>query len=206
MLYSKSMRLAKIYRFEDIRERENEFVRDCQKGDAAAWNELVRRHHRRIYLRCRRFTRRGTGAQDLTQDVLLRVYCTLGSFRADELSFVAWLNLVTKNLLIDYYRRTRRDQSSVALDSVMLASRKTAVVTEHPGTAFERTETREILLSALEKLPEELRETITLFDIHELSYGEIAMRMGIPMGTVKSRLHRGRGMLAHLLRRYSKAA
>jgi RNA polymerase sigma-70 factor (ECF subfamily) len=196
----------RVYRFEDIRERENEFVRDCQKGDEAAWNELVRRHTRHIYSRCRRFTRRECEAQDLTQEVLLRVYCTLGSFRADELSFVAWLNLVTKNLLIDHYRRTRRDRATVALDAVMLASNKAAVVTEHPGSAFERTETREILLSAMEKLPEELRDTIALFDLHELSYGEIAMRLGIPIGTVKSRLHRGRGMLAHLLRRYRMAA
>jgi len=200
------MRLAKVYRFEEIRERENEFVRDCQKGNEAAWNELVRRHERHIYSRCRRFTRRECEAQDLTQEVLLRVYCTLGSFRADELSFVAWLNLVTKNLLIDHYRRTRRDQANVPLDAAMLASMKSAAVTEHPGGAYERTETREILQSALDKLPDELRETIALFDIHELSYGEIAMRMGIPMGTVKSRLHRGRGMLAHLLRRYRMAA
>jgi RNA polymerase sigma-70 factor (ECF subfamily) len=197
--------MSGIYRFADIRGQENKFVRECQNGSAQAWDELVRRHRRRIYNQCYRFTRRVCDAQDLTQDVLLRVYCTLGSFREEELSFVAWLNLVTRNLLIDHYRRTRRERMVTTLDA---APRAAHVVTmkENPAVRYERAERSGILRTALARLAPELRETVFYYDIQGLSYSEIALRTGVPVGTVKSRLHRGRNALGHLLRRYRLAA
>jgi RNA polymerase sigma-70 factor (ECF subfamily) len=197
--------MSAIYRFEDIRGQENKFVSECQSGSAQAWDELVLRHRRRIYNQCYRFTRRACEASDLTQDVFLRVYRTLGSFRETELSFVAWLNLVTRNLLIDHYRRTRRDRSATPLDAVARDARF-VTMKENPGVRYERAETSGILRMALAKLTPELRETVSLYDLHGLSYGEIAVRTGVPVGTVKSRLHRGRATLAHLLRRYRLAA
>jgi RNA polymerase sigma-70 factor (ECF subfamily) len=197
--------MSTIYRFADIRGQENKFVRECQSGSAQAWDELVRRHRRRIYNQCYRFTRRVCDAQDLTQDVLLRVYCTLGSFREEELSFVAWLNLVTRNLLIDHYRRTRRERNMTPLDA---APRAGQVVTmkENPAVRYERAERSGIVRTALTKLPAELRETVFLYEIQGLSYGETARRTGVPEGTVTSRLPRGRAALGHLLRRYRAAA
>jgi RNA polymerase sigma-70 factor (ECF subfamily) len=204
MLYSKFMNT--IYRFEDIRGQENKFVRECQNGQVAAWEELVRRHRRRIYGQCYRFTRRACEAHDLTQEVLLRVFCTLGSFREEELSFVAWLNLVTRNLLIDHYRRTRRERAMMPLDAPPARPARLVTMKENPGLRYERVERSGILRAALRKLPEELRDTVFLYDVQGLSYGETAARTGVPVGTVKSRLHRGRGLLAHLLRRYRLAA
>lgn len=200
------MKRAEVLRFEDIRDQENKFVRECQAGSAEAWDELVRRHTRRIYGLCYRFTRRTCEADDLTQEVLLRVFCTLGNFREEELSFVAWLNLVTRNLLIDHYRRSRRDKASVSLDDLTVRRARPAIVLEHPGSKYERAERSGILRSALGKLSPELRETVFLYDIRGLSYSETAVLTGVPVGTVKSRLHRGRGALAHLLRRYRLAA
>jgi RNA polymerase sigma-70 factor (ECF subfamily) len=198
--------MSTIYQFADIRGQENKFVRECQSGDAQAWDELVRRHRRRIYNQCYRFTRRVCDAQDLTQDVLLRVYCTLGSFREDELSFVAWLNLVTRNLLIDHYRKTKRDRNLARLDAALPRTGRLVTMKENPGIRYERAEQSGILRTALAKLPPELRETVFFYDIRGLSYSEIALRTGVPVGTVKSRLHRGRSALAHLLRRYRLAA
>jgi RNA polymerase sigma-70 factor (ECF subfamily) len=197
--------MSTIYRFADIRGQENRFVRECQNGSAQAWDELVRRHRRRIYNQCYRFTRRVCDAQDLTQDVLLRVYCTLGSFREEELSFVAWLNLVTRNLLIDHYRRARRERLMTPLDA---APRSGQVITmqENPAVRFERMERSGIVRTAMAKLPAELRETVFLYEMQGLSYGETAALTGVPVGTVKSRLHRGRAALGHLLRRYREAA
>ncbi|HVW10359.1 MAG TPA: sigma-70 family RNA polymerase sigma factor [Bryobacteraceae bacterium] len=195
--------MSTIYAFEDIREQENKFVRECQSGSVSAWEELVSRHRRRIYNQCYRFTRRVCEANDLTQDVLLRVYCTLGSFREEELSFVAWLNLVTRNLLIDHYRRTRRDRLAVSLDT---RSPRFVTMKENPGVRYERTEKSGILRAALAKLPVELRQAVWLYDMQGWSYSEVAQRTGVPVGTVKSRLHRGRASLAHLLRRYRLAA
>src|SRR5579862_6916594 len=77
--------------FAEIREHENKFVKNCQNGDAAAWDQLVARHTRRVYRICYRLTRRECEARDMTQEVFMRIFRTLGSFRADEISFVAWL-------------------------------------------------------------------------------------------------------------------
>lgn len=190
---------ASFYRFEDLRESENEFVRDCQRGDAKAWEHLVRRHSSRIYAMCRRFTGRVAEAQDLTQEVLLRVFRMLHSFRADEISFAAWLNLVTRNLLIDHYRRSALQRSFVSLDSPGGVGRFAR--TDNPARAYEHADLRRHLHAAISELPADLAETVSLYDLHGLSYTEIASHFAVPVGTVKSRLNRGRRLLADSLRR-----
>ena len=203
---------CQILRFEgdrleaNKREQENRFVRECQSGDAAAWNELVARHTRYVYGLCYRFTRRDSEARDLTQEVFLRVFCTLNGFRAEELSFVAWLTLVTRNLLIDNYRRTRREKLLVSIEDHRPHVGSLANSSERPDRVYARRETRNLLHSALKKVPADLAETISLYEIHELRYREIAAVQGIPIGTVKSRLKRGRAALAHLLRMHRPAA
>src|SRR5579863_8999816 len=102
--------------FEKLGEPDNQLVKVCQSGDNAAWEELVARHTRRIYGLCYRFTGRDCDARDMTQEVFLRVFCTLGSFRANELSFVAWLTVLTRNLLIDHYRHNRNECRTVPID------------------------------------------------------------------------------------------
>lgn len=88
----------------------------CLSGDETAWEELVRIHTRPVYGICFRFTGSGQEAQDLTQEVFLRVFRTLHSFRAVEGSFSTWLTRVTRNLLIDHYRRSRQDRSTESIE------------------------------------------------------------------------------------------
>ena len=85
-------------------------VERCLNGDEAAWETLVRTHTRRVYGFCYRFTGRDTEAQDLTQEVFLRVFRSLKSYRSDEGAFVTWLTRLSRNLLIDHYRRTRQER------------------------------------------------------------------------------------------------
>src|SRR5437764_15208867 len=85
-------------------------VQRCLSGDDAAWEELVRVHTRRVYGLCYRFTGRDSEAQDLTQDVFLRIFRALKSFRSSEGSFATWITRLTRNLLIDHYRRTRGER------------------------------------------------------------------------------------------------
>src|SRR5690348_4982499 len=85
-------------------------VSRCLSGDETAWEELVRLHTRRVYGLCYRFTGSDAEAQDLTQEVFVRVFKTLRTFRSTEGSFGTWLARVTRNLLIDHYRRTRQDR------------------------------------------------------------------------------------------------
>jgi len=177
-----------------------QLVEACLQGQQAAWEDLVKIHTRMVYSICYRFTGSQPQAEDLTQEVFLRVFRSLGSFRAGEGRFTVWLGRLTRNLLIDHYRRTRMDRVTESLDA------KAALFEESParmGRAegmLAGREAGELLQSALAKLSPELRETVILRDLEELEYREIAQVLGVPEGTVKSRLNRARAELARILR------
>jgi RNA polymerase sigma-70 factor (ECF subfamily) len=189
-------------------------VERCLSGDAAAWEDLVRLHTRRVYGLCYRFTGRDAEAQDLTQDVFLRVFRALGSFRSTDGSFTTWLARLTRNLLIDHYRRTRNERVTDSIEEQLprieggtdgRRGDAFSAAPKRPDSAVAGREASELLQSALEKLSPELRETIILRDLQEMEYREIAQVLTIPEGTVKSRLNRGRAELARLLKKYRAA-
>jgi RNA polymerase sigma-70 factor (ECF subfamily) len=184
---------------------DHSLVERCLSGDEAAWEDMLRTHTRRVYGLCYRFTGKDGEAQDLTQEVFLRVYRTLKTFRATEGAFTTWLARLTRNLLIDNYRRTRQERLTDSIeeqlpraeDSIPAASR-TASGTD---ALVAGREASEILQAGLQKLSPELREAVILRDLQDLEYREIAEILRIPEGTVKSRLNRGRAELARVLRR-----
>ena len=110
-------------------------MQQCLRGDEAAWEELVRRHTRRIYNLCYRFTSNRTEAEDLTQEVFIRVYPTLGSYRAAHGAFPTWMTSVTRNLLIDHYRRTRRDRMTDSLEDALPQVEEKPSVARRPDQA-----------------------------------------------------------------------
>jgi len=176
-------------------------IERCLTGEDAAWAELIRTHSRRVYAICYRFTSSESSAQDLSQEVFVRVFRTLRSFRAGEGSFAVWLTRLTRNLLIDHYRRTRMERASDSLeDQLPVLEEQTALSSRTDGLLASR-EASELLQAALRKLSPELRETIILRDLEEMEYKDIAASLNIPEGTVKSRLNRGRTELARILRR-----
>lgn len=177
-------------------------VSSCLRGDEAAWEELVRLHTRRIYGLCYRFTGSGPQAQDLTQDVFLRVFRTLKTFRSTEGSFGTWLARVTRNLLIDHYRRTRQERVTDSIEEQLPVLEEVgATAAARPDHAVAGWEASEILQATLQKLSPDLREAVILRDLQEMEYREIAEVLRIPEGTVKSRINRGRAELARLLRK-----
>ena len=181
-------------------------VSRCLSGDEAAWEELVRLHTRQVYGLCYRFTGSGAEAQDLTQEVFLRVFRTLRTFRSAEGSFGTWLARVARNLLIDHYRRTRQERVTDPIEEQLtVLEEKGATASERPDHAVAGREASEILQAALQKLSPDLREAVILRDLQEMEYREIADVLGIPEGTVKSRINRGRAELARLLRRQKLA-
>ncbi|HLK34859.1 MAG TPA: sigma-70 family RNA polymerase sigma factor [Terriglobales bacterium] len=176
-----------------------QLVERCLHGQDAAWEDLVKLHTRRVYSICYRFTNSDSEAQDLTQDVFMRVFKNLKSFRAGEGLFVVWLTRLTRNLLIDHYRRTRLERATESLDDQVKVLEETG--SRADGMLAGR-EASEVLQAALQKLSPDLRETVILRDLEELEYREIAQVLNVPEGTVKSRLNRGRAELARVLRRH----
>jgi len=186
---------------DDTLEQDAQLVQQCLQGDGSAWEELVRRHTRRIFNICYRFTGNRTEAEDLAQDVFLRVYRTLGSYRSAHGGFATWMTSVTRNLLIDHYRRTKRDRVTDSLDDAM-------PVVENKESAARRPDEQALLgelsgqvQTALTRLSPELREAVILRDLQQLEYGEIQQVLAVPEGTVKSRINRGRIELARILHR-----
>jgi RNA polymerase sigma-70 factor (ECF subfamily) len=180
---------------------ETHLVEQCLAGEQSAWEELIKTHSRRVYAICYRFTNSDNESQDLTQEVFLRVFRSLGSFRAGEGCFTVWLTRLTRNLLVDHYRRTKRDRLTDGIDDKLsVLEERTAQVSRTDGLLAGR-EAGELLQAALQKLSPELREAVILRDLQELEYREIATVLNVPEGTVKSRLNRGRAELAKVLRR-----
>jgi len=185
---------------------DHSLVSRCLSGDETAWEELVRLHTRQVYGLCYRFTGSGAQSQDLTQEVFLRVFRTLKSFRSAEGSFGTWLARVTRNLLIDHYRRTRQERVTDSIEEQLpVLEQEGSAATARPDYAVAGREASELLQAALQKLSPDLREAVILRDLQEMEYREIAEVLSIPEGTVKSRINRGRAELTRLLRKQKLA-
>ena len=184
---------------------DSSIVERCLSGEDAAWEQLVRTHTRRIYGLCYRFTGKDSEAQDLAQEVFLRVFRALGSFRAVEGSFATWLTRLTRNLLIDHYRRTRNERVTDSIETQLPRLEEGFTADTRPDTALAGREASDLLQAALGKLSPDLREIIIFRDLQEMEYREIATLLSIPEGTVKSRLNRARGELARVLKKHRAA-
>jgi RNA polymerase sigma-70 factor (ECF subfamily) len=186
-------------------------VRRCVAGDAAAWEEIVQRYHRRIYNICYRFAGSADDAQDLTQDVFIKMYRTLKSYDLERGAFMTWVTTITRNLLVDHFRKTKQERMTDSLDSApsehedaMPLGEQIADKGQPPDARMQSRETGKTVHMALQKLSPELREAVILRDLQDMDYKEIATVLKVPEGTVKSRINRGRAELARLLQRTYK--
>ena len=174
-------------------------IERCLKGDQSAWEEIVSLYFRRVFNIAYKFVGRHDEAEDLTQDIFLRLFKSLKTFDR-RANFSTWLISVSRNLCIDHYRSTRREHEVVTHDvDVVVLAQPSAV--DSPYTMLERRDRVALLRLALDKLAPSLRTAVILRDIQELSYQEIAERLGVPEGTVKSRINRGRTELARQIAR-----
>jgi RNA polymerase sigma-70 factor (ECF subfamily) len=182
-------------------------VQRCMDGDPGAWAELVRTHHRRVYGLCYRFTGNPADAEDLTQDVFLKVYSNLSSFDTSRGSLQVWITTLTRNLLVDNFRRTRNQRATGSLDDGWESAEELKPVDRltsagpSPHESAASKELAKMVQNALARVSVELREAVILRDLQDMDYKEIACVLGIPEGTVKSRISRGRAELARLLER-----
>ena len=185
----------------------SQVVRRCMDGDSGAWAELVRTHHRRVYGLCYRFTGNAADAEDLTQDVFLKIYSNLASFDMDRGSLQVWITTMTRNLLVDNFRRTKNQRATGSLDDGWDQTEELKPIDRlmargpSPHEIAAKKELEKMVQAALAHVSVELREAVILRDLQDMDYKEIAQVLGIPEGTVKSRISRGRAELARLLER-----
>jgi RNA polymerase sigma-70 factor (ECF subfamily) len=181
-----------------LTDRDRDLLPACRQGDQAAWRELVARHTRKVFGLAYRFTGRVDEAEDLTQEVFVKVYRTLDRYHNGDGSFSAWLMAVARNQAIDHYRRRRQEHlHRVEEEPASLEARASGE--EGPLRQLERDERVRLVHRGLRSLPPELREPLILCDLQGLPYEEISDALKIPLGTVKSRINRGRLELAKRL-------
>jgi len=183
-------------------------VRRCIAGDAAAWEEIVQTYNRRIYNICYRFAGSSDDAQDLTQEVFIKMYRTLSSYDPSKGAFVTWVTTITRNLLVDHFRKTKQDRMTDSMDTAASEHEDAMPLSDQiedkglpPDSRVQSQDTGKMVHEALQKLSPELREAVILRDLQDMDYRDIAAVLRVPEGTVKSRINRGRAELARLLQR-----
>jgi RNA polymerase sigma-70 factor (ECF subfamily) len=176
-------------------------IQRCLRGDQVAWDLIVKQHWRKVFNIAYKFVGRHDEAEDLTQEIFLKIFKSLNTFDR-RANFQTWLISVSRNLCIDHYRSVRKERETIdrAVDPNQLTPADTA---PGPIAALEQRDRVALLRQALAALPETLRTAVVMRDLQELSYQEIATRLKLPAGTVKSRINRGRTELAHQVRRIS---
>lgn len=189
-------------------------VARCQKADITAFNEIVSRYKGKIYNYLYRMTGNAEDAEDLTQEVFVRMYTNIGLFRA-EASLSTWLFRIAGNLSVDAFRRGKKERAlSHSLDAPgpggdgdegQSATRDVPDWSQEPETLLGRKELGAHIQAALQKLPPKLRSAVVLHDVEGLAYEEIAQTERVPLGTVKSRIFNARVALREHLRPYLEA-
>jgi len=184
-------------------EQERILLERCRRGDRTAFDELVRVHQKKVYNFAFRLCGNYDEANDIAADTFLRVYNSLPSFRGDS-SFITWLFRITTNVYLDARKRQRARPQQSLEELLELEETTVARQYEDPApTPPERAELRErsdLLQAAISQLPDYQRMMIVMYHSEERSYEEIAAVLGLPIGTVKSRLNRARMQLRQLLK------
>jgi RNA polymerase sigma-70 factor, ECF subfamily len=177
---------------------ERDLVQRCLDGDAAAWDSLARTYWKRVFNIAYKFVARYDEAEDLTQEIFVKLFRALPTYDR-RAQFDTWLTRVSRNLCIDHYRRRRREEETftdeIDPDTVQLDE-----LVSRPDATLEQRDQIATVRRALSMLSPSYREALALRDIHELSYEDIARRLQLPEGTVKSRINRGRKELARHVR------
>jgi RNA polymerase sigma-70 factor (ECF subfamily) len=170
-------------------------VREARGGDSRAYGELVRRYQDRVYTLIYGLIQNHADALDLTQDVFVRAHGSLSRFREDAV-FYTWLYRIALNACIDFNRRKKRCGEPFSLDGDALAEGgfepSDQRASSQPDRALENKELGRLIRLAIAALPEPLRVAVVLHDIEGLQHKEIAALLNCPIGTVKSRIQRGR--------------
>ena len=187
---------------QDTQELDQALVARVQRGDTVAFDLLVRKYQHRVAALISRYIHDWSEVQDVAQETFIRAYRAIGNFRGDA-QFYTWLHRIAvntaKNHLVANNRRPPTDDIDVE-DAEQFESGLRLRDTDTPERELMRQQMEQTVMRAVESLPEELRQAITLREVDGLSYEEIAQRMQCPIGTVRSRIFRARAAIDAELR------
>lgn len=174
-------------------------VHRASRGDAAAFEELMKAHEGRMYAVALRMCGNREDALDCTQEAMLRIYRAMGGFKGQS-SFATWVYRITMNTCLDELRR-RKVRTSSSLDALLDSGWAPSDEDDTPEKHTLASEQRRTLEKAIAGLPEDMRAAIVLRDVQGFSYDEIAKMLEANVGTIKSRISRGREKLRDVLTR-----
>ena len=184
----------------DASETIETLIQRCLAGDQLAWEAIVRQYRRKVFNVAYKFVGRHDEAEDLTQDIFLKVFKSLDTFDR-RANFQTWLISVSRNLCIDHYRSVRKERETIDRDVDSTEVAPPSIGTPSQIANLEQRDRVELLRQAMAALPATLRTAVLMRDIQECSYHEIARALKLPEGTVKSRINRGRSELARQIRK-----
>ena len=172
---------------------ERQLIERAAKGDARAFDELMTAHERRMYAVAMRMCGNREDAQDCLQEAMIRVYRAIGGFKAQS-SFSTWVYRVTMNTCLDELRR-RKSRPNTSLDGLLDSGWAPTDGRDTPEQHAVRMEARRSISAYINELPEDMRAAIVLRDVQGMSYEDIAAALDANIGTIKSRISRGREKL-----------
>ena len=181
---------------------ENKLIERASGGDPAAFNRLMEMHEKRMYAVSLRMCGNREDAQDCLQEAMLRVYRAIGSFKGQS-SFGTWVYRITMNTCLDELRRKKNKQSA-SLDNMLDQGWSPTDESASPEKKAIQSEMRRCISKSIQELPEDMRSAIIMRDIHGYSYDEIADTLNVNVGTIKSRISRGREKLREKLSNFSE--
>ncbi len=190
------------------RNERTELVQLCLNGDDSAWARLVEEYRGLVYSICYLFCSSSQDAEDLMQDTFLKIWMNLASFDPSRGELKSWIATVARNQRVDRFRRSGQQRVTESIDATetrwdnsgtMTLAQRIPDPRPTPHEAAVSREVAGVVCRAVKKISPEMREVVTLRFLHEFDNQEIAHRLSIPEGTVKSRTNRGRAQLASLL-------
>jgi len=177
---------------------EEKLISRAAKGDASAFNELLGIHEKRMYAVCLRMCANHEDAQDCLQESMLRIFRSISSFKGQS-SFSTWVYRVTMNTCLDELRK-KKNRQTTSLDGLLDSGWSPSDDFDTPEHHTIAGEAKSAIRSAISELPDDMRSAVVLRDIEGFSYEEISGMLGINVGTIKSRISRGREKLREKIR------
>jgi RNA polymerase sigma-70 factor (ECF subfamily) len=182
-----------------------DIIRRCQQGDADAWKEFVEAHRGFVYSLCYSITGSSRDADDLVQDAFIKIHNHLAGFDPARGDLRGWITVLTRNQLVDHFRRSRMQRATVSMDAgwegndTFLLADQLEDASPSPHEQVAAREIEHLVHEAIGQIPPRMREAVSLRYFHRMNYREIAQKLRVPEGTIKSRINRAHAELAGLL-------